>query len=186
IAFTPKFTVLIAASEDNGINNNPQPVLYIANKTTGALQPITNNTRGTNLQKPTNLIQTALKQGITVQNPNDQRGPHSIAQVGPNSFVVGMQYNNQAQEAFKVTVQDDGTVKMDWLKRYSNTAQHCRPQATVAEGATEGFIAAVEANNQPAEIGFRVTKFKVATGETIVSKLAVQSDPKNQQYSGRH
>ena len=37
IAFTPKYTVLIAASEDNGINNNPQPVLYIADKTTGAL-----------------------------------------------------------------------------------------------------------------------------------------------------
>ena len=75
-----------------------------------------------------------------------------------------MQYNNQAQEAFKVTVQDDGTVKMDWLKRFSNTAQHCRPQVVVADGATEGFITSVEANNQPAEIGFRVTKFNVATG----------------------
>lgn len=184
IAFTPKYTVLIAASEDNGVNNNPQPVLYIADKTTGALQKIPNNTRGANnINKPTNLIQTALKQGIQVQNPNNQRGPHSIAQVGPSSFVVGMQYNNQAAEAFKVTVQDDGTVKMDWLKRYSNTAQHCRPQVAVAsETATEGFLAEVEANNQPAEIGFRLTKFNVATGATIASKIAVKSDPKANKY----
>jgi MYXO-CTERM domain-containing protein len=182
IAFTPKYTVLIAASEDNGVNNNPQPVLYLADKTTGALQPIKNNTRGNNLNKPTNLIQTALKQGIQVNNPNNQRGPHSITQVGPNSFVLGMQYNNQAQEAFKVTVEDDGTVKMDWLKRYSNTAQHCRPQVVVAEGATEGFITAVEANNQPAEIGFRLTKFNVATGATIASTIAVRSDPKGNKY----
>ena len=182
IAFTGKYTVLIAASEDNGVNNNPQPVMYIADKVTGALQTITNNTRGANSNKPTNLIQTALKQGITVNNPNNQRGPHSIAQVGPSSFVVGMQYNNQAQEAFKVTVQDDGTVKMDWLKRFSNTAQHCRPQVVVAPGATEGFIAAVEANNQPAEIGFRVTKFNVATGAVVASKIAVRSDPQNNKY----
>jgi hypothetical protein len=184
IAFTPKFTVLIAASEDNGVNNNPQPVLYIADKTSGALQKIPNNTRGANnLSKPTNLIQTALKQGINVQNPNDQRGPHSIAQVGPSSFVVGMQYNNQAAEAFKVTVQDDGTVKMDWLKRYSDNAQHCRPQVAVAsETATEGFITEVEANNQPAEIGFRLTKFSVATGQKIATTIPVRSDPKANKY----
>ena len=183
IAFTPKYAVLIAASEDNGINNNPQPVMFIADKVTGVIMPILNNTRGaTNVLKPTNLIQTALKQGIAVNNPNNQRGPHSIVQVSPNSFVVGMQYNNQAQEAFKVTVADDGSVKMDWLKRFSNTAQHCRPQVAVAEGAKEGFIAAVEANNQPAEIGFRVTKFDVATGATITSKIAVRSDPKANKY----
>ena len=183
IAFTSKYTVLIAASEDNGVNNNPQPVMFIANKTDGKIQPITNNTRGAgNLLKPTNLIQTALKQGIQVQNPNNQRGPHSIVQVGPNSFVIGMQYNNQAAEAFKVTVEDSGNVKMDWLKRYSNTAQHCRPQVAIAEGATEGFIAEVEANNQPAEIGFRVTKFNVATGATVTSKIAVRSDPKANKY----
>jgi MYXO-CTERM domain-containing protein len=182
IAFTPKYTVLIAASEDNGINNNPQPVLYIADKTTGTLAKIPNNTRGANSIKPTNLIQTALKQGITVNNPNNQRGPHSIAQVGPSSFVVGMQYNNQAAEAFKVTVQDDGTVKMDWLKRYSNNAQHCRPQVVVADGAAEGFVAEVEANNQPAEIGFRVTKFNVATGAVVASKIAVRSEPAKNKY----
>lgn len=183
IAFTPNHTVLIAASEDNGVNNNPQPVLFIADKATGALQKIPNNTRGANnLLKPTNLIQTALKQGIQVQNPNNQRGPHSIAQVGPDTFVVGMQYNNQAQEAFSVTVQADGNVKMNWLKRFSNTARHCRQQVVVAPGAAEGFIAAVEANNQPAEIGFRVTKFNVATGAVVASKIAVRSDPKNNKY----
>ena len=183
IAFTPTHTILIAASEDNGVNNNPQPVMFIADKTTGAIQKIPNNTRGANnLLKPTNLIQTALKQGIQVNNPNNQRGPHSIAQVGPNSFVVGMQYNNQAAEAFKVTVAADGTVTMNWLKRYSNTAQHCRPQVVVAPGATEGFVAEVEANNQPAEIGFRVTKFNVDTGAVVASKIAVRSDPKANKY----
>src|SRR5205085_1443586 len=120
------------------------------------------STRGQNINKPTNLIQQALKDGIQVQNPNNQRGPHKLVQVSDNSFIVGMQYNNQAQEAFKVTVSDTGAVKMDWLKRFSNNAQHCRPQVEVAEGATEGFIAAVEADEQPAEIGFRLTKFNVA------------------------
>jgi MYXO-CTERM domain-containing protein len=182
IAFTPTHTIIIAASEDNGVNNNPQPVMFIADRA-GVIQKIPNNTRGANnLLKPTNLIQTALNQGINVQNPNNQRGPHSIAQVGPNSFVVGMQYNNQAAEAFKVTVATDGTVTMNWLKRYSNTAQHCRPQVVVADGATEGFVAEVEANNQPAEIGFRITKFNVATGAVVASKIAVRSDPKANKY----
>ncbi len=53
---------------------------------------------------------------------------------------------------------------------------------TVAEGATEGFITEVEANNQPAEIGFRLTKFNVATGEKIASKIAVRSDPAKNKY----
>jgi len=182
MGFTPKYAVLIAASEDNGVNNNPQPVLFIADKTTGQLVKIPNSTRGNNVNKPTNLIQQALKDGINVPNANNQRGPHSIVPVSDNSFVVGMQYNNQAAEAFKVTVNDDGTVKMDWLKRYSNTAQHCRPQVAVAPGATEGFLAEVEANNQPAEIGFRLTKFNVATGNSVESKIVVRSDPKANKY----
>ena len=181
IAFTNKYTVLMAASEDNGINNNPQPVLYVYDKA-GVRVNIPNNTRGANSDKPTNLIQQALKDGIQVQNPNNQRGPHSIAAVGENTFVVGMQYNNQAQEAYSVTVQDNGAVKMNWLKRYSNVAQHCRPQVVIEPGASEGYIASVEANNQPAEIGFRLTKFNVATGQSITSKIAVRSDPKANKY----
>ena len=180
-----KFAIGIAASEDNGVNNNPQPVLFLMDAVTGAIVGIPNNTRGGgvgNLTKPTNLIQQALKDGINVQNPNNQRGPHSIAQTGPNTWVVGMQYNNQAQEAFSVTVADSGAVKMNWLKRYSNVAQHCRPQVVVEPGATVGYIGAVEANNQPAEIGFRLTRFNVATGQAEVSKVAVKSDPKTKKY----
>ena len=178
------YVVLMAASEDNGVNNNPMPVLFLAKKDTGALVAIPNNTRGQNnaATKPTNLIQQALKDGIQVQNPNNQRGPHSIVKTGPNTFVVGMQYNNQAQEAYSVTVQDNGAIKMNWLKRYSNVAQHCRPHVAAEEGATEGYIAAVEANNQPAEIGFRVTKFNLATGQAITSKIAVRSDPQGNKY----
>jgi MYXO-CTERM domain-containing protein len=183
VGFTKNHVVLIAASEDNGINNNPQPVLYVADKTSGQLVQIPNNTRGSNnLNKPTNLIQQALKNGLQVNNPNNQRGPHTIQQVNDNTFVVGMQYNNQAQEAFSVTVNDDATVKMNWLQRYSNTAQHCRPQVAIEPGATTGFIAAVEANNQPAEIGFRVTEFNVATGKQLQSKIVVRSEPNKNKY----
>ena len=183
IGFTKNHVILIAASEDNGINNNPQPVLYVADKTSGQLTQIPNSTRGANnLNKPTNLIQQALKNGIQVDNPNNQRGPHTIQQVNDNTFVVGMQYNNQAQEAFSVTVNDDASVKMNWLRRYSNTAQHCRPQVAIEPGATTGFIAAVEANNQPAEIGFRVSEFNVETGARIQSKIIVRSQPNQNKY----
>ncbi|MBX3192794.1 MAG: hypothetical protein KF819_37770 [Labilithrix sp.] len=186
VAFTDKYAVLIAASEDNGINNNPQPVMFVVSKATGELVQITNSTRNNRpLNKPTNLIQQALRDGINVNNPNNQRGPHSIVSAGVNSFVVGMQYNNQAQEAFKVTVTESGAgaaVKMDWLRRYSNVAQHCRPQVAIAEGATEGYLTAVEANEQPAEIGFRLTKFNVATGQAIASKIVVRSEPRNNKY----
>jgi MYXO-CTERM domain-containing protein len=183
IAMTANHVVLIAASEDNGVNNNPQPVMYVANKVSGDLIQIPNSTRGANnLNKPTNLIQQALKNGINVNNPNNQRGPHTIQQVNENTFVVGMQYNNQAQEAFSVTVNADATVKMNWLVRYSNTAQHCRPQVAIAPGATTGYIAAVEANNQPAEIGYRISEFNVATGKSIQSKIVVRSNPNQNMY----
>jgi len=182
LGFTKNHAILIAASEDNGVNNNPQPVLYVVNKATGDLVQIPNSTRGNNINKPTNLIVQAGKDGIQVNNPQNQRGPHSIVPVGDNSFVVGMQYNNQASEVFKVTVADNGAVKMDWLRRYSNTAQHCRPQVAIAPGATEGFMTSVEANEQPAEIGFRITKFNVATGATVSSKIAVRSDPRANLY----
>ena len=183
IGFTDKYVVLIAASEDNGVNNNPQPVMYVAEKATGKLVQIPNNTRGANnINKPTNLIQQGLKDGLNINNPNNQRGPHTIQQVNANTFVVGMQYNNQAQEAFSVSVADDGTVKMNWLTRFSNTAQHCRPQVAIAPGSATGYIAAVEANNQPADIGYRVSSFNVATGKVGTSKIVVRSDPKNNKY----
>ncbi len=184
VAFLPNGrALLIAASEDNGINNNPQPVAYVVSTAGGAPLTIPNNTRGANNPtKPTNLIQQALKDGVNVQNPNDQRGPHTITQVSANTYVLGMQYNNQAQEAFSVTVNDDNSIKMNWLVRYSNTAQHCRPQVQIAPGAATGYIAAVEANNQPAEIGFRVSQFDVKTGKSLQSKIVIKSDPKNNKY----
>ncbi len=196
VGFTKKHVVLIAASEDNGINNNPQPVMFVADKTTGQLVEIPNSTRGKDpgidglpggiggggIEKPTNLIQQALRDRILVLNPQNQRGPHTIQQVDAHTFVVGMQYNNQAQEAFSVTINDDASVKMNWVQRYSNVAQHCRPQVAIEPGATTGFIAAVEANNQPAEIGFRVTEFEVATGKALKSAIAVRSNPLENKY----
>lgn len=174
--------LLIAASEDNGVNNNPQPVAYVVSTTDGKILQIPNSTRGNNINKPTNLIQTAVRQGINVNNPQNQRGPHTIQQISPDTFIVGMQYNNQAQEAFSITVSADNSVRMNWLRRYSNTAQHSRPQVAVEPGAQTGYIAAVEANNQPAEIGFRVTEFNVATGQPIQSKIVIRSQPGQNKY----
>jgi hypothetical protein len=198
VGFTKNHVVLIAASEDNGVNNNPQPVMFVADKKTGQLVEIPNSTRDNNPQtqglpipggigqgginKPTNLVVQAQRDGVKVQNPQNQRGPHTIQQVDDNTFVIGMQYNNQAQEAFSVTVHDDASVKMNWLQRYSNTAQHCRPQVAIEPGSKVGYIAAVEANNQPAEIGYRVTEFDVATGKPNKSTIAVRSDPRNNKY----
>jgi hypothetical protein len=178
----------IAASEDNNSNNgNPKPVAFLLDGTSGQVIGITNNTRGngaSNLKKPTDLIRQAQNDGINVNNANNQRGPHSIAPVPgtTNSFIVGMQYNNQAAEAFRVTVRDDDSVHVDWLVRYSNTAQHCRPQVAINATTKEGFITEVEANNQPAEIGFRITKFNIDTGKATASKIAVRSQPTKRLY----
>jgi hypothetical protein len=183
IGFTKNHVVIIAASEDNGRNANPIPVMFVADKSTGSLVPIPNSTQAAKGPlKPTNLIDQAIADGIAVADPTGQRGPHSIVPVGNGSFVVGMQYNNRAAEAFRVTVDDNGKVQMNWLQRYSDTAQHCRPQVAIADGSDTGFIAEVEANQQPAEIGFRITKFNVADGSVVLSKIAVQSDPQNDKY----
>jgi hypothetical protein len=174
--------LLMAASEDNGVNNNPQPVAYVVSTDSGKILEIPNTTRDEGADKPTNLIQTAVAQGIAVANPGNQRGPHTIQQVSADTFVVGMQFNNQAQEAYSVTVNADNSITMNWLVRYSNNAQHCRPSVAVAPNATTGFIAAVEANNQPADIGIRVTEFDVATGKALQSKIVVRSEPAQKKY----
>src|SRR5690606_33701811 len=81
-----------------------------------------------------------------------------------------------------ITVTADNTIRVNWLRRYSNTSQHCRPHVAVAPGATTGYIAAVEANNQPADIGIRVTEFDVATGAPVQSKIVVRSQPNQRKY----
>jgi MYXO-CTERM domain-containing protein len=176
--------LLMAASEDNGVNNNPTPVAFVISRTDGRTLTIPNSTRGAaNINKPTNLILTATQQGLVFANPNTgTRGPHTIQQVNENTFVVGMQYNNQAQEAYSITVTDDNSIHMNWLVRYSDTAQHCRPQVAIAPAARTGYIAAVEANQQPADIGIRVTEFDVATGRPLQSKIVVRSQPTQNRY----
>lgn len=183
LAFTPKYVVLIAASEDNNSNNgNPKPVMWLADKTTGQLVKIANNTRGPNSSKPTDLITQALQDGINVNNPNNQRGPHMIKPITDNSFLVGMQYNNQAQEVFRVTVNDDATVRMNWLRRYSNNAVHNRPHVSYTAGEGEGYMTAIECNAQPANIGLRLTKFNIDTGALIDSKIIVRAQPNQNRY----
>lgn len=186
IAFTNKYAVLVAASEDNNSNNgNPKPVMFIADKSTGQLVQIANSTRGNNINKPTDLITQALRDGINVNNPNNQRGPHMIVPVSDNSFLVGMQYNNQAQEVFRVTINEDGaapSVKMNWLRRFNNNAVHNRPQVAYTPGATEGFMTAVECNAQPANIAVTLTKFNVDTGQQIAQKRIIRADPGRNKY----
>ena len=177
--------LLIAASEDNGVNNNPQPVAYLVDVASGNILPQPNSTRGADQpNKPTNLIALAEKQGIQVNNAGNQRGPHTCVanELQPDTFICGMQYNNDAQEAFSVTVNPDNSLKMNWLVRYSNTSQHCRPQVVSIPGTNNFAIAAVEANNQPADIGFRVSVADKATGKPSLSKIVVRSDPKNNKY----
>lgn len=180
-AFVNNFVVVMAASEDNGVNDNPQPVLYLADKQTGALRPITNNTQGDNINKPTNLIKQAQRDGVNVQDPNNQRGPHSLTCDG-NSCVVGMQYNNAAFEAFKFTVSDSGAVNVNWLKRYSDDGTHCRPQVALQPGSQSVFFASVEGNNQPAEVGVRLVEASLANGEEIQNKVVFKSEPEKKIY----
>jgi MYXO-CTERM domain-containing protein len=183
IAFTPKYVILIAASEDNNSNNgNPKPVMWLADKATGELVKIANNTRGSNSSKPTDLITQAVRDGLSVNNPNNQRGPHMIKPITDNSFLVGMQYNNQAQEVFRVTVNEDSSVRMNWLRRYSNNAVHNRPHVSYSPGESEGYMTAVECNAQPANIGVRLTKFNIASGQSIESKIVVRADPRRNKY----
>jgi len=186
IAFTNKYALLIAASEDNNSNNgNPKPVAYLADKTTGQLVKIGNSTRGTNINKPTDLIETALNDGINVNNPDNQRGPHMIVPVADNSFLVGTQYNNQAQEVFRVTVDESGAtpqIHVNWLKRFSDNAVHNRPQVAYTPGATEAYMTAVECNAQPANIGIRVSKFNISNGQTLKSSIVVRAQPNQNKY----
>lgn len=182
IGFTPKFAVLIAASEDDDFE---QPAtrsrsMFLVDKATGQLVKPQNSKRP--VDKPIDLVSVAQQNGINVDNPNNQRGPHMIVPVGDNSFLVGMQYNNQAQEVFRVTVGDDAKVTMNWLQRSSNNAVHNRPQVTYSAGAAEGFVSAVECNAQPANIGLRLTKFDVNTGKSILSKVVVKADPDKNKY----
>ncbi len=193
--------IVIMASEDNGVNNNPQPVAFVIdlNKATAgaAVQNITpeaipnsnrKNNGVVNVNKPANLIVIGNQQGRNIPNPNNQRGPHTINAVPgeDNAVIVGMQYNNQASEAFKLTVGADNTLTMNWFRRVSNTAQHCRPSVAISEDGKTLYHAAVEANNQPAEIGWRLTELNPATGQIIKSKIAVRTIEKNGNNGGEY
>ncbi len=190
IAATNKYYLLIAASEDNGASGNPQVVAFVYDKVT--LQPVhvlntnrrdggVNGTPSTTL-KPTNLIE------LSGDNDGQQYGPHSIQRVSASSFVLGVQRNNDNAYVMRVTVDEAPTtgvnLKIDYLKRVVDNAQHCRPDvAPIAEGSTTAFLTSVEANSQPADIGVRVLSFDVNTGKVIKSVLVVKSEPKNNKYA---
>lgn len=174
---TPKFWFIQGADDgSNGVNNNPMPVACLLDKATGALVPVKNATTP-QAKGCTNLIQQALKDGIKVQNPNDQRGIHSVVKTGPSSFAMGMQYNNNASEIIGVTVNDDASIKVNYLTRVSDDGQHCRPQVALLNPTTVAF-AAIEANSQPSDIGARVALIDAATGKVTKTAIPVKSDRK--------
>ena len=185
IMATNKYYFMVGASEDNGRNNNPQAVAFVYDKTT--LKPVTisNTNRSNSLTKPTNLIELSGLQD------DQQWGAHSIARVTgtDNSFVMGLQRNNNAAYVMRVNIVEDaagGGVKLDvqYLNKVIANARHCRPQVTTstADGTT-AFLTSVEANNQPADIGVRALSFDVSTGKIIKSVLVAKSDPRNNKYA---
>jgi hypothetical protein len=180
------FAVTIMATEDNGNNNNPQAAAYVVDLD-GKLLDIANSTRDSQ-DKPTNLIELSGKQD------GQQWGPHSICSLGADgtgeSFLLGVQRNNQAAYVMKVKVEPatNGAVNVTvpYLRRMVDEAQHCRPQITCpAPGTTDAYVTSVEANNQPADIGIRLVKFNVTTGDKIASKLIAESDPDGNNNNGR-
>ncbi len=173
------FMLLIGASEDNGANNNPQAVAYIADLD-GNLLPIANTTRGSQ-DKPTNLI------ALSGQQDDQQYGPHSVCSLGVDgsgeSFLVGVQRNNEDAYVMKVKVEPSatagqGNVTVPYLVKVLDNARHCRPQVTCpVAGTKDAYVTSVEANNQPAEVGVRLIKFNVDTGAVATSSLIAESDP---------
>ena len=173
------FTLLVAASEDNGATNNPQAVAYVADLN-GGLLPIENSTRGAgNVQKPTNLIQLSGAQD------DQQYGPHSICSLGTDgsgeSFLLGMQRNNANAYVMKVKVEPTATgakVTVPFMKKVVDNARHCRPQITCPQpGIPYAYLTTVEANNQPAEVGVKVVAINPVTGDALGAKVIAESDP---------
>lgn len=181
-----KYAVMIGASEDNGINNNPMPVAFVVNTQTGQLVTIKNNTRGQNSQKATNLVQAALNGGFQVNNPNNQRGPHSVCAINDTDILIGQQYNNQRGEVVRLNVVEngDGSVNLNvpYIKTFEPNSQHARPMIACplgpATAARSSFVmTTVNANTQPANVGVTVAIVDPATGNTSKKVLAAASNP---------
>jgi MYXO-CTERM domain-containing protein len=182
------FIVDIFASEDNGENNNPQAVAWVFDRT-GTMLNISNTTRG-KAGKPTNLIT------LSGQNDNQQYGPHSICPLPPEadgseSFIVGVQRNNQQAKVMKVTVNVDAsgaaTVTVPYLKTIIQNAQHNRVSlACPTDGVAHNdqiVATAVEANTQPANVGVRAVLVNTKTGAKIASTLIAKSQPDQRLYA---
>ncbi len=181
-----KYLVLIAAAEENGVNNgNPQAVATVIDTATGATKNIT-QTNGT-------FRQGTFVNLITLGGNNDaqQYGPHSVCQVNDNTAIVGVQRNNQNAYVlkFSVTDQPDGSVKVTSTRnKVIQNAQHSRVQLACPPGGykapiTELVATSVEANAQPANIGVRALAFDTNTLQVRTSKLIAASAPNQNIYA---
>lgn len=183
IQATDDFIVLTGASADNGATNNPQSVVYVYDKNTLERVRIVNSPR--NQEKPLNLISQAVADDADANNAtqdNNQRGPHSMVRIpgAPNSFLIGQQRNNANAEVLRFTVTKVGggaEVHVNYLRRVIDKAQHCRPQVT-----PDGFLTAVEADNQPADIGIQLLKINLQTGAVQKRVDVIKADPGKNRY----
>jgi hypothetical protein len=188
IGIGKNFLIDMFASEDNGKNNNPQAVAWVFDRA-GKMLTIANTTRGT-AGKPTNLIE------LSGLNDNQQYAAHSVCPLPPEpdgseSFIVGVQRNNQQAKVMKVTVKVDAagaaTVTVPYLKTIIQNAQHNRvslacPHDGVAHN-NQIVATAVESNGNPADKGVRAVLVDTTNGNKIASTLIAASTPNKRIYA---
>lgn len=184
-----KHMVLIAAAEENGINNgNPQVVTTVIDAATGATMKITNGGQNRSTFRQQTFMNLITQSG---NNDNQQYGPHSICQVSDNEILTMVQRNNQNQYALLFQVNDAGAgaVTITAKRRLViQNAQHSRgmiacPLTPPTARVNELVVTSVEANNQPADIGIRVGALDTSTLSFRTSKLAVASSPRQNIYA---
>jgi hypothetical protein len=179
IVATDKHYVIVAASEETGVGNgNPQVVAYVYTKDT--LTPVT--IAGTAAGKPVNLVALSGKQD------NQQYGPHSIARVydasgspSPNSFVMGVQRNNENGYVMRFEVKETNgqvSITVPYFNKVVENGTHCRPDVITSKtqpGVV--YMTSVDANAQPANVGVRALSINATTGQTIKSEIIAASNP---------
>ncbi len=184
-----KHLVLIAAAEENGVNNgNPQVITTVIDAATGQQLKIANGG-----QTGATFRNGQFMNLITASGNNDgqQYGPHSLCQVSDNEILSMVQRNNNNQYAllFQVTDNGNGTVNVTAKrKQVIQNAQHSRgmiacPLAPPTSRVSSLVVTSVEANNQPADIGVRVGVLDTSTLSFTTSKLAVASNPNKNVYA---
>jgi MYXO-CTERM domain-containing protein len=189
----PGYVAVVFASEDDGPNadGNPQAVMWVYDRQGNQL-PITN--AASNNQGPLDAINLIDLSG---QQDGQQQCAHDAIPLpdesdGSQSWVMGVQRNNQNARLMKVNIATDtagGGVKVSvpYLTTIVQNAQHDRVKIAVPlDGvAHNGQIVAtsVEADGQPANYGVDAVLFNTVTGKTISKTRVYSSDPQTGLYA---